>query len=97
LSTVGAWFDASGSTAGTAKRLFCHANTVRYRLRRVEKLTGRSLEDPRDVADIRAAIVALRLLPGLDWQLPADRVVTSETDVARPALVGDERGDKSGW
>jgi DNA-binding PucR family transcriptional regulator len=47
--------------------LFCHANTVRYRLRRVEKLTGRSLEDPRDVADIRAAIVALRLLPGLDW------------------------------
>jgi hypothetical protein len=71
LSTVGAWFDASGSTAGTAERLFCHANTVRYRLRRLEKLTGRSLEDPRDIADIRAAIVALRLLPGLDRQLPA--------------------------
>jgi DNA-binding PucR family transcriptional regulator len=71
LSTVGEWFDASGSTAGTAERLFCHANTVRYRLRRLEKLTGRSLEDPRDIADIRAAIVALRLLPGLDRQLPA--------------------------
>jgi DNA-binding PucR family transcriptional regulator len=71
LSTVAAWFDASGSTAGTAERLFCHANTVRYRLHRVEKLTGRSLEDPREVADIRAAIVALRLLPGIDRQSPA--------------------------
>ena len=73
LSTAAAWYDSSGSTAGTAERLFCHANTVRYRLRRLEKLTGRSLEDPRDVADIRAAIVALRMLPALDGQLPASR------------------------
>jgi DNA-binding PucR family transcriptional regulator len=66
LSTVSAWFDSSGSTAGTAERLFCHANTVRYRLHRLEELTGRSLENPGDVADIRAAMIALRLLPRLD-------------------------------
>jgi hypothetical protein len=91
LSTAAAWYDSSGSTARTAERLFCHANTVRYRLRRLEKLMNRSLEDPRDVADIRAAIVALRLIPGPDRQLP-HQSRDPETDVARPALAGDERG-----
>ena len=33
-----------------AERLCCHPNTVRYRLRRIEKRTGRSLSRPRDVA-----------------------------------------------
>ncbi len=63
LSTASAWFEAAGSAARAARRLFCHANTVRYRLNRLEALTGRTLTDPRDVADIRAAIIALRLLP----------------------------------
>jgi DNA-binding PucR family transcriptional regulator len=66
LSTVSAWFETAGSTAKAARRLFCHANTVRYRLNRLEALTGRALVDPRDVADIRAAIIALRLLPEID-------------------------------
>jgi DNA-binding PucR family transcriptional regulator len=68
LSTLAAWFEASGSTASTAERLFCHANTVRYRIHRIERYLGRSLEDPRDVADIRAAIVALRVIPQLDHE-----------------------------
>ncbi|MFD0531893.1 helix-turn-helix domain-containing protein [Kitasatospora arboriphila] len=41
-----------------------HANTVRYRLRRIEALTGRTLQDPRHLADIGSALLALRLLPG---------------------------------
>ena len=68
LSTLSAWFESSGSTASTAERLFCHANTVRYRIHRLEKYLGRSLEDPRDVADIRVAIVALRVIPRLDGE-----------------------------
>jgi sugar diacid utilization regulator len=32
--------------------LFCHPNTVRHRLRRIEKHTGRSLSRPRDVAEL---------------------------------------------
>ncbi len=71
MATVAAWFEAAGSTAGAAERLFCHANTVRYRLRRFEKLTRRSLEDPRDTADIYAAMVGLRLLRAHDGKLPA--------------------------
>jgi hypothetical protein len=68
LSTLAAWFESSGSTASAAERLFCHANTVRYRIHRIERYLGRSLEDPRDVADVRAAIVALRVIPQLDHE-----------------------------
>ncbi|UXY39455.1 helix-turn-helix domain-containing protein [Streptomyces sp. 1222.5] len=50
-------------TADAADALFVHPNTVRYRLRRIEELTGRPLTDPLTVADLGAALYALRLLP----------------------------------
>ena len=34
---------AGGSATAAGQALFCHPNTVRYRLRRVEELTGRSV------------------------------------------------------
>jgi len=43
------------------KRIYCHPNTVRYRLRRLQEHTGRSLDDPRTVAELLAALDALRL------------------------------------
>ncbi|MEV0175916.1 helix-turn-helix domain-containing protein [Streptomyces sp. NPDC050803] len=60
LETVEHWYDAAGSAPDAARTLFVHPNTVRYRLRRVEELTGRSLSDPRATADIRAALLAVR-------------------------------------
>jgi DNA-binding PucR family transcriptional regulator len=44
--------------------IYCHPNTVRYRLRRLQQHTGRSLDDPRAVAELLAALDALRLTPG---------------------------------
>jgi hypothetical protein len=41
---------------------FCHPNTVRHRLRRIEKRTGRSLSRPRDVAELRLAFEVHRRL-----------------------------------
>ncbi|WP_438483915.1 helix-turn-helix domain-containing protein [Streptomyces sp. S186] len=64
LETLTCWFAAAGSTAEAAERLYCHRNTVRYRLCRLEDLTGRSLRDPRAVADLSVALHALRLTPG---------------------------------
>ncbi|RZT86638.1 PucR-like helix-turn-helix protein [Pseudonocardia sediminis] len=61
LDTARAWFDHGGSADRTAAALFCHANTVRYRLRRLQELTGRSFTEPRDVAELAAALQALRL------------------------------------
>jgi PucR C-terminal helix-turn-helix domain/GGDEF-like domain len=64
LDTLRAWFDAGGSAVETGKRIYCHPNTVRYRLRRLQEHTGRSLDDPRAVAELLAALDALRLAPG---------------------------------
>lgn len=63
LDTLEHWFKAGGSAADAAGRLYCHRNTVRYRLRKLEELTGRSLQDPRAVADLAIALGALRVLP----------------------------------
>ncbi|MBZ6475460.1 PucR family transcriptional regulator [Streptomyces griseocarneus] len=66
LETLEGWYTAGGSTTGAAALLYCHRNTVRYRLRRLEELTGLSLTDPRAVADLAVALRALRLLPPPD-------------------------------
>jgi hypothetical protein len=63
LHTLTTWFEAGGSIPDAAKRLYVHPNTVRYRLRRVQAQTQRSLDDPRDVADIRAALIAYDMIP----------------------------------
>ena len=63
LATFTAWVDAGGSAAGAAAALYCHPNTVRYRLRRIEASAGRSLTNPGDVAELVAAVLAWSQLP----------------------------------
>ena len=55
LDTFGAWLDADGSADRAAAALFCHPNTVRNRLRRLRELTGRSLSEPRAIAELTLA------------------------------------------
>jgi hypothetical protein len=63
LSTLAAHFRAKGSATGAGKLLFCHPNTVRHRLRRIEQHTGRSLDDPAASAELYVALEALLRLP----------------------------------
>src|SRR5262245_30434948 len=56
FDTFRAWQDNDASADSAAKVLFCHPNTVRQRLRRIEKRTGRSLSRPRDVAELCLAL-----------------------------------------
>lgn len=63
LTTLRAWATSGGSASEAARRLHCHPNTVRYRLRRVEQLTGRSLSDPMDVMHVLLASQALDVVP----------------------------------
>lgn len=49
------------SLEGTARALFVHPNTVRYRLRRIEALTGRSPGEPRDALALRLGLILARL------------------------------------
>ncbi|BBZ73889.1 hypothetical protein MPRS_49820 [Mycobacterium paraseoulense] len=63
LDTFQAWLDSGGSASDAASKIFCHPNTVRHRLRRIEELTGRSLSRPRDVAELCLVFEAERRLP----------------------------------
>jgi DNA-binding PucR family transcriptional regulator len=52
------------SASKAAEYLFCHPNTVRHRLRRLQERTGRSLADPLDTSALCVALQAERRLPG---------------------------------
>lgn len=55
--TVSTWFAQAGSTEATARALFVHPNTVRYRLRQVAETTGLTPHDPRDGLTLQLALV----------------------------------------
>lgn len=56
VGTLRTWLARGGSTEATAKALFCHPNTVRYRLNRITEHTGRSLTDPLAVTELALAL-----------------------------------------
>ena len=56
-TSVSTYFDQGGSVEGTARALFVHPNTVRYRMRQVAELTGCTPGDPRDALTLRIALV----------------------------------------
>jgi sugar diacid utilization regulator len=62
FETFRVWQDNDASVGGAAEVLFCHPNTVRHRLRRIEQRTGRSLSRPRDVAELCLAFEVHRRL-----------------------------------
>ncbi len=57
VDTLSAWFAHRGSTEATARALFVHANTVRYRLRQVAEVTGLTPHDPREALTLQLALV----------------------------------------
>jgi DNA-binding PucR family transcriptional regulator len=61
VETVAAFLDAGGALEATARALFVHANTVRYRLRRVAEICGEVPADPRGALTLRIALVLGRL------------------------------------
>jgi PucR C-terminal helix-turn-helix domain/GGDEF-like domain/GAF domain len=62
FETFRMWQNSDASVNAVADRLYCHPNTVRHRLRRIEKGTGRSLSRPRDVAELCLAFEVHRRL-----------------------------------
>jgi sugar diacid utilization regulator len=62
FETFRVWLNNDASVRGAAEVLICHPNTVRHRLRRIEKHTGRSLSRPRDVAELCLAFEVHRRL-----------------------------------
>lgn len=52
VKTFRVWAANGGSISTAATVLFCHPNTVRHRLQRIEKRTGRSLSEPNELAEL---------------------------------------------
>ena len=58
VRTLRVFLDCSGSWTKAAEAMFVHVNSLRYRMRRVEELTGLDLGS---LADQAALLLALRL------------------------------------
>jgi len=58
LDTLDRWFANNRSTSETATEMHCHRNTVVYRLKQIEELTGCRLDDGRDQLLLRLALLA---------------------------------------
>ena len=48
MRSLEAFIEENGQWERAARRLYCHRHTLRYRIRRVEELTGRDLGSARD-------------------------------------------------
>ena len=48
VRSLEAFIECNGQWEAAARRLFCHRHTLRYRMRKVEQLTGRDLANARD-------------------------------------------------
>jgi sugar diacid utilization regulator len=62
FETFRVWQDNNACVRDAADVLFCHPNTVRYRLRKIEARSGRSLSRPKDVVELYLAFEVHRRL-----------------------------------
>ena len=66
LLTAAAYLEGGGSVEGTGRTLFLHANTVRYRLRKLADVVGYDVTVPRDALVVRLALLVGRTSPAAD-------------------------------
>jgi len=57
VSTLFVYFEENCNAVKTAKRLFVHRNTLDYRLKKIEEITGRSLDDPYDRLTLQLGVI----------------------------------------
>ena len=86
FETASAFLDGGGGLESTARVLFVHPNTVRYRLGRIATVTGYDLTHAREANIVRIAVAVGRLAqpaaPG--WRRPASRDDAATSAVATP-------------
>jgi DNA-binding PucR family transcriptional regulator len=61
LETAAVVLEQAPSLEAAARALFVHANTVRYRLRRIAEVSGLVPTEPRDAFTLRVALALGRL------------------------------------
>ena len=63
LETAAAYLDGGLGLEGTARELFVHTNTVRYRLGKIADTVGYDVTDPHDAQTVRLALAYGRVAP----------------------------------
>jgi purine catabolism regulator len=63
MRSLEAFIEENGQWERAARRLYCHRHTLRYRIRRVEELTGRNLGNARDRIEFWLALRGRELVP----------------------------------
>jgi hypothetical protein len=58
LDTLATLLVHDGSPTHAAEALYCHRNTVIYRMKQIESLTGRSLQRPQDKLELSLGLLA---------------------------------------
>ena len=90
-ATLTAYVESGLSVAGAAERLFVHKNTVRYRLKRAETLSGRRLDDLADRLEVETAILGNLLKDPLDGVIATSPRTIIGWCPIRSALKADRR------
>jgi PucR family transcriptional regulator, purine catabolism regulatory protein len=62
IRSLEAFIEQNGQWEKAARELYCHRHTLRYRIRRVEQLTGRDLASARDRIEFWLALRARELV-----------------------------------
>ena len=62
IRSLEAFIEQNGQWEKASRELYCHRHTLRYRIRRVEELTGRDLSSARDRIEFWLALRARELI-----------------------------------
>jgi len=84
VATVEAYLDNDGNVAATAKQLFTHRHTVRYRLERVRELCGHDVSSTEGREKLGLGLKAMRVLGIASPRGPALEPGAGGGKVARP-------------
>lgn len=73
MRTASVYLECGGSLEASARSLFVHPNTVRYRLGRIADVTGYDLAQPREAHTVAIALAVGRLSdpPPVEWRAGA--------------------------
>ncbi len=91
FETATTYLDGGGGLESTARVLFVHPNTVRYRLRRIAQVTGYDLSHAREAHTVRLAIAVGRLAESTEreWRRSLQgKVGLTSQSPAGPSFVG---------
>lgn len=92
--TLATYVSVGHSLEATSRELYVHANTVRYRLRRIVDLTGWDPLVPRDAFVLHCALVAGRLLDDPKGPGGASGAATRERAGRGPAGTAGRTGSR---